>query len=414
MEISVAFIKEAISRVRMRMALHNYLERRREEERVRKKAELAKQAEPAKWTGIGEWAARQKWAGMLSPTRQFLKTMEKRMPGLLARFEKGYNVEKAIQNPDSPLMRHVMSQNWPGQLTHQQLTDLGRSRPITNNMFTQGEPFWKELVTLRRPVFLAEAAGLPIPQQGYLTRAALEDLSPEAIQYQSLIKEILRAGQQYSRTHNVPFDVRKVDSYVNRTIRGKGDYGWYDAQTGVITIPLHESLLGRIDPNVANPSRVLSTLAHETGHGMQNRFYNAAKRQPELQKERYAITNVKTPLTEIIADGYRVKILEDISKQMAENPVLASSLLKRRWLNGAYTRARDSAKRRNNNHIWDISREMGGPAQNIYDEAEVLGHIQYLANRGGLPGSGHHVIPQEQMDDLWERLITYHKWRHGY
>ncbi|MDR1960204.1 MAG: hypothetical protein LBQ54_14365 [Planctomycetaceae bacterium] len=112
------------------MALHNYLERRREEGQARKKAELAKQAESAKWTGIGKWAARQKRAGILAPTRQFLQTMEKRMPGLLARFEKGYNVEKAIQNPDSPLMRHVMSQNWPGQLTHQQLTDLGRARPI--------------------------------------------------------------------------------------------------------------------------------------------------------------------------------------------------------------------------------------------------------------------------------------------
>jgi hypothetical protein len=386
------------------MALHNYLERRREEERVRKKAELAKQAELAKWTGIGKHVAQQKRAGILAPLRQFLQSQVKRNPGLLASFEKGYNVERKIHNPGSRLMRNVMTQSPYMKQTHQQLTQAGRTRPITNIMFetaSQGN-------ALPRVISLPEVAGLPP------LSAVLHPDNPLSKLFQGAAKNILRTGQQVSKQHNIPLDVRKVRAFATDNPKDLASLGTYTPYAGLIKFPLHTGPF-------ADPGRVLSTLAHETGHGMENRFYDVITDYPELLKDRFAIANVTTPFREIVADGYRQYLLAETRKRLnaAAVPHFATvpnpgSVTKNNWLQDAQAQAAVIVPLRNMDHARDISKGMGGPARNIYDEAEVLGHMQYLAHHGGLPGSGLKVVPQEQLDAIWKEIFEMHKARYGY
>jgi hypothetical protein len=122
-----------------------------------------------------------------------------------------------------------------------------------------------------------------------LSRAAriFETDREQASLFHGTVLKLLKTGQRLSRTYeNIPFDVRKVISSLTTNSCDIGICGLYTLRLGRIWIPTHVS---PVTP-LRTLARVLGTMAHETGHALQNRFYDAARTASEQQREPYALT----------------------------------------------------------------------------------------------------------------------------
>jgi hypothetical protein len=373
--------------------------------------------------------------------------------GLQQQFDKGYKMEGQIRNPSSGLWKSLMSfkPQQAGGKTLNELTQQARQSPLNPRaVLAKATP--EELKSF--PAFSdytpAGNIAWQLPHVGFTGHPAditkmvqlssgLPDVEEGNLFFRAL-KAVLEEGRLYSRENEaVPFFVQRVLAGKNllppqlpipgRLKAPPQALGFYNPQTGYIglpqypvdypkTIPKFPAYADKLPALVKNrelaseyvsrtPGQFLSTVAHETGHGMQipvaesiSDYGRPTAQVRELIDSQRVLQN---PLSELTADYNAYGLLNR----------LADKGPNKKWWESAID-DRYSQAQFNPNSPRSLKEPMAGvlrsPAVPAEARAEALGQLEYLAEHGGV--TGHKMDysrnmaadPQTDLDNFWKGM----------